>query len=524
MFPSGALTHRAWYIRNLAARHRGPVILGVMATETRQAITVRNPATGEVIGEVPIMLAEDVRRVVDRAREAQIAWGALAVVERCRRLKAFRKALVASAEALADLIVRENGKPRPEALVTEILSAVDLMHYFGRKAPEILRPKSIHLHLARHRRSYLHFRPKGVVGIISPWNFPFSIPIGEAAMAFMAGNAVVLKPSEITPLIALEAKAIWDRCGMSPDLFQVVTGGPDVGKALIDSGIDHLSFTGSVASGRKVAAACGERLIPVTLELGGKAPAIICADADIERAARALVWGGFANSGQACASVERVYAVRAIHDPLVKRVIELTRELRQGDPGKSEVDVGSMTFSPQLEVAKRQIEDAVGKGAIVATGGAAAEGLGIFFPPTVLTGCTPEMAVMREETFGPLLPIMAVDSEQEALRLANQSHLGLNAYVFTRDGGKALRLAEQIEAGTVMVNDVMATHGFPETPWGGLKASGLGRVHSEIGLMDLVQIRHVNYPRIPIPREVWWFPYRESYFRMGIALLKRLFG
>lgn len=497
-----------------------------MAIETqRPVITVRNPATGEVVGKAPITSPEDVRQAVERARAAQGGWGELPVGERCRRLQRFRKALAARADDLARHMVRENGKPRQEALVHEILNLLDMIWYFGRRAPQVLRPRAVTLHLLKHRRSYLHYRPKGVVGIISPFNFPLLLPFGDAAMALMAGNAAVVKPSELTPLIALKAKEIWDECGLPPDLLQVVPGGPETGKALIEGGIDHLIFTGSVAVGRKVAAACAQRLISYSLELGGKNAAIVCADADVERTARALVWGGFANSGQVCASVERVYAVGPIYEPLVARVVELTRELRQGDPGSAEVDVGAMTLPRQVEIVSDLVQDAVASGARVEVGGGRLpDEKGLFYPPTVVTGVRQDMRLMREESFGPVLPIMRVESEAEALRLANDSRLGLGGYVFSRDIPKALRLAEHLNAGSVMVNDVLSHAGMAEVPWGGVKESGVGRVRSDIGLLDLVHVHHVNYPRIPVPREIWWYPYRESLYQLVLSAIRRFFG
>ncbi len=486
-------------------------------------LQVRNPATGKVLAAVTIAGPQQVQEAVERARAAQVAWGQVKPGDRAKVVTAFRKVLVRHAAELADRISEETGKPRHEALMMEVLPLVDLIAYFCRRAPRLLRPRRIGLHLLPHRRSYLHFPPKGVVGVLSPWNFPLAIPLGEVAMALLAGNAVVLKPSDVTPLIAIEAKRLWDACGAAPDLFQVVAGGAQTGRALVEAGVDHVSFTGSVAAGRAVAAACGQRLVTCTLELGGKAPAIVCADADVERTARALVWGGFANSGQVCASVERVYVVGPLYDALLARITALVRELRIGDPSQ-EVDVGSMTFPRQLDVVKEQVADAVTRGARVESGGEAPAGPGLVFPPTVLSGVTQDMRVMREETFGPVLPLMRVESEEEAIRLANDSHLGLNAYVFSRDTRKARRMAERVEAGTVMIDDVLATHGAPETPWGGVKQSGIGRVHGELGLMDLVQVRHVNYPVFKVPTELWWFPYRQKRFEMTIRLIRRVFG
>lgn len=486
-----------------------------------------NPATGVPLGDVPDQGADEVRATVARARAAQVEWGATPIRERCRRVARYAEVLMARAEEVIELITKENGKTRIEALSTEILVVADLVRYFTRRAPKLLAPEPVPLHLLRHRASYLHYVPRGVVGVIAPWNFPFSIPVGEVMMALIAGNAAVLKPSEVTPLIGLKARELYLDAGLPEDLFGVVTGRGGTGAALIDAGIDYCVFTGSVATGRKVAAACGERLIPCTLELGGKAPAIVCADADLDRAAAAIVWGGFANSGQVCASVERVYAHADVHDALVDKVVALAGSLRQGDasgavPG--EIDVGAMAWDRQVEIVDKLVASAVAAGATVECGGARRAGPGLFFAPTVLTGVTQDMDVVRKEIFGPVLPILKVGSEDEAVRLANDSQLGLLAYVFSKDVGKARRLAERIEAGTVMINDVLNTYGCPETPWGGVKASGIGRTHGAIGLRELCELRHVNYDRVSLPRELWWYPYRERTYAWLLKGSKLLFG
>ncbi|MBM3267873.1 MAG: aldehyde dehydrogenase family protein [Candidatus Sericytochromatia bacterium] len=496
-----------------------------MVTDAQsRVITVRSPATGESLGEVAITSAAGVKAAVDRARAAQAAWGDLPVRERCRRIKAFRKAVLREAENLTAHLARENGKPRLEALLHDILPLTLTLGYFGRRAPQILRPRRIDSFILKNRASYLHYRPRGVIGIIAPWNFPLFLSLADAVMALIAGNAVVVKPSEVTPLITLRAKELWDGAGLPPDLLQVVPGGAETGKALIEAGPDHIVFTGSVASGRKVAVACAERSISCSLELGGKAAAIVRHDADLEQTARALVWGAFANSGQCCASVERVYAARSLYTPLVRRITELTRSLRQGDPSAGPCDVGSLTFPRQLDVAREQVADAIAGGATLETGGERIGEKGMYFAPTVLSGVRQEMRVMREETFGPILPIMPVDSDAEALKLANDSHLGLGGYVFGRDIPEALRVAEHIDAGSVMINDVIFHAGLPEMPWGGVKQSGIGRVHSETGLLEMVNVHHVNYPRFGLPITPWWYPYQEVVYQAFLKGLRLLFG
>jgi acyl-CoA reductase-like NAD-dependent aldehyde dehydrogenase len=479
------------------------------------------PASGESLGEVPICSAEQVRTAVERARVAQVNWAELPIEARAERVLVLRDLIVDRAEELVALLSKECGKPRFEALTHEVMVVADLATYYAKRAPKILAPREIELHLFRHRRSYVHYAPRGVVGIISPWNFPFVIPVGDAITALIAGNGVVLKPSEVTPLIALKFKEVFDQSGMPRDLFQVVTGDASTGAPLIDARPDKVVFTGAVSTGKRVAAACGERLIPCTMELGGKAAAIVCDDADIERAARAIVFAGFANSGQICISVERVYAHEDVHDQLVERVVKLTDELRQGDPATQEVDVGAMIFPRQIDIVETLLKDAIERGAILRTGGKRRAGKGQFYLPTVLTGCHHGMRVMKDEIFGPIVPIMKVSSDDEAVALANDSHLGLMGYVFARDRVRGRRIAERVHAGTVMVNDVLNAYAAPETPFGGVKESGFGRVHGEEGLRDMCEVRHVNYNRTPtLRREPVWFPYKQRAYGTMVRLMR----
>ncbi|RYE87690.1 MAG: aldehyde dehydrogenase family protein [Myxococcales bacterium] len=465
-----------------------------------------------------------VRAAVAAARRAQESWALLPVEERCKRLYKLRDALVERAEELVDVLAREAGKPRLEALLHEVTVLVDLTTWYADNAPGILAPEAVPMHLLRHRRAVVHHRPRGVVGIISPWNFPLVIPFGDVVAALVTGSAAVVKPSEVTPLIALKFKEIWDATGIGPDLVQVVCGAGETGAALIDAGIAKLVFTGGVASGRRVAAACGERLIPCVMELGGKAPLVACADADLERTARAIVYGGFANSGQVCISVERVYAHEAIHDRLLDRVVELTRSLRQGDSGQSEVDVGPMIFGRQIEVAEKHVADALAKGAELRIGGQRVAGPGQYFQPTVLARCDHSMTVMTQEIFGPLVPFMKVADEAEAVRLANDSHLGLNAYVFTSDRERGERLAERIEAGSVLVNDVFTNYSS-EVPFGGVKQSGFGRVHGAEALRAMAETRVVTVDRLPSPeRDPTWYPYTGRAYRWFSKGLRALYG
>ncbi|AKT41718.1 aldehyde dehydrogenase family protein [Chondromyces crocatus] len=481
------------------------------------------PATGELLGEAPNMGPDEVRAVVERARRAQEAWGALSIEERGERMLRFRDALVDRADEVIDLLSRECGKPRHEALLHELMVVADVITFFAKVAPQALAPREISLHLLKHRRSFLHYSPRGVVGVISPWNYPLQLPLRDVVLALVAGNAAVLKPSEVTPLIALKAKEIWDAAGLPEDVFQVVTGYGPTGAALIDAGIQLCVFTGGVATGKRVAAACGERLIPCVMELGGKAPLIALDDADIERTAQAIVFGGFTNAGQVCISVERVYAHQKVHDRVLDRAVEITRSLRQGDPASDFVDVGAIIFPHQIDVAERHIKDAIEKGAQLKVGGKRREGTGQFFEPTILSGCNHDMTVMTQEIFGPVIPFMEVASEEEALRLANDSHLGLNAYVFTADRDRGHRLAERVQAGSVLVNDVITNGGTPDAPFGGIKQSGFGRVLGEDSLRDMCDVRHISTDRVRMTgKDPLWYPYSETsygWFKKGLRAL-----
>jgi acyl-CoA reductase-like NAD-dependent aldehyde dehydrogenase len=495
------------------------------ATSGVNSVRTYAPATGALLAELPVTSDEQVRQIVGRARKAQRAWAVLPVEERAQRLLRLRDALADRADELVETLARECGKPRHEALVQELMPLLDLVAWFSSHAPDTLAPQHLTLHLMKHRTSEVHFVPRGVVGVVAPWNFPLIIPMGSVVEALLAGNACVLKPSEVTPLIALKAKEIYDSTGLPEDLFGVVIGHGSTGQALIESGIDYCVFTGAVETGRKVAAACGARLVPCTMELGGKAPLIACEDCDLERTARAIVFGGFANSGQVCISVERVYAHDSVYDPLVERVRILVGDLRQGDPSRDYVDIGAITLAKQMEVARQHIEDAVRKGARLVCGGHKLPDRGQFFEPTVLADCNHTMSVMRDEIFGPIVPMMRVLSDDEAISLSNDSHLGLNAYVFSKSRDRARRVSERVEAGSVVVNDVLTNYATIEAPFGGIKQSGFGRVHGAESLRDMCHRKHLSYDRLPAPsRDPFWFPYTARSFRWLQRGVRLVFG
>ncbi len=477
--------------------------------ETREIVS-RNPATGEELGRTLIAGASLVAEAVARARAAQGAWAALSFRERARVVMRARSVILDEMEEIARLISMECGKPIAEAISMEIAPTLDLMQYFARHTGHLLRPQKIDIgqYGLLGRSSSIVYRPHGVVGIISPWNFPLATPLAEVVMALMAGNAVVLKPSELTTLVGAKIGEVFERAGLPISVLEVVAGDGTTGAALCEADVDKIMFTGSVATGKRVAEAAARRLIPVVLELGGKDPMVVLEDADVEVAASAAVWGAFCNSGQACASVERCYVHESIAPQFIERVVEETRALKQGAGTLDDTDIGPMSSERQLKIVAEHVEDALAHGAHALTGGRRSpELVGPFYEPTVLSDVTQEMTVMREETFGPVLPVMTFKTDEEAVRLANDSEFGLTASVWTKDVARGARLAARIEAGTVMVNEVLYTHGVAQTPWGGMKQSGLGRTHGRLGLLEMVVPQHIHVNRISRFRDLWWFKY-----------------
>jgi succinate-semialdehyde dehydrogenase/glutarate-semialdehyde dehydrogenase len=475
-----------------------------------------NPATGRAFARVSLLSAAQAEGAVASARAAFPAWSALSFEERGKRLMALRATLVAQADDVAALVAREQGKPAAEAHMAEIFPALEAIKHLARRAEDMLReePAPPEVLLLAHKDSRLVYTPFGVVLAITPWNYPFSIALMSVATALAAGNTVVLKPAPATTLIGLRIGELFSQAGFPPGVVNVVSVDDAVAAALVeDPRVGKIVFTGSVATGRKVMIGAARNLTPVVLELGGKDAAVVCRDADLDRASRGIVWGAFVNAGQTCASVERVYVERPVAEEFLRRVVEQTRGLRQGDPAQGEVDVGPMTMERQRRIVEDHVADAVQRGARVLTGGQTPAGPGWFYPPTVLTGVDHTMRIMREETFGPVLPVMVVDSVDEAIRLANDSDYGLTASGWTRDTDTARRLQQELVAGAVTINDCVYSFGEPSAPWGGFKHSGIGRTHGVAGLKEMVQVKYVSRDTVKSPA-LWWYPYDRD---MGVV-------
>ncbi|MEA2160519.1 MAG: hypothetical protein QOD66_2899 [Solirubrobacteraceae bacterium] len=478
-----------------------------------------NPATGARVGAVPITSPDDVAAVVDEVAKVQRFWAQLTLADRARYLERAGQVLIDESDEIRDLIVREQGKPRNEAFSMEILPTIDALRWIGHAGIEILSDEKIPMSqvFLKTKSSAFTYEPLGVIGVISPWNYPWSIPFGEVALALMAGNGVVLKPASLTPLLGERIARVFERAGVPEGLVRVIHG-PGTGPALIDSRVAKIFFTGSVETGRGVGEQCAKRLKGSILELGGKDPMIVLPDCNLEHAIAGALWGGFANAGQTCSGIERVYVMREVAEHFISGVVAGAQKLRVGDPIEWDTEIGPMVTREQYEIVRELVDDAVAAGATLCCGGPAESpaglGDGAFYAPTVLTGVTHDMRIMREEIFGPVLPIVVVDSEDEAVALANDSDFGLGASVWTSDRSKGERIAREIESGMVWINDHMFSHGACQCSWGGVKESGLGRTHSKFGLYECVNVKLRVWEPSTV-RNAWWHPYDET---LGQAL------
>jgi succinate-semialdehyde dehydrogenase/glutarate-semialdehyde dehydrogenase len=474
----------------------------------KRRLRLLDPAKGEPIGEFEVQNAHDVALALEEARKAQSDWAARSIEERARYLTRAVQKLIDRQDEFIDVLLRESGKPRSEVLMMEIYSACDVLTYYAKHAVEVLRSEKRPLHgfMRFVKKLRIEYRPLGVIGVISPWNGPFILSLSPTIQALLAGNAVLLKPSEVTPFSGKLVGDLLEAVGLPDGLVTVLMGDGETGAALVEAGVDKISFTGSVATGRSVAEACARQFIPCTLELGGKDPMIVCADANLDNAAGGAIAGAFLNSGHVCCGTERVYVLDEVADEFTQKVVERVARLRQGSRG--EFDIGAIFWDRQLEIIEAHVADAIDKGAKLLAGGRRNPSLdGLFFEPTVLSDVNHDMLIMQEETFGPILPIMRVSDLDEAVRMANRTDYGLGANIWTRDNRSGVELARRIDSGSVCINDMSMTYGVLEAPFGGLKNSGVGQIHGADALRGFAQPRPIVIDRFGGKITAGLYPY-----------------
>lgn len=476
----------------------------------RRRYGLKSPHTFEPVGNITCANAADVEAAIARARSAQRAWGAKSPSERAAIIDRAIEVMKRRQEEVIATIRAETGKTRPETLAIEIIASYDFINHWSAKAPKSLADerRPIRGLMRPLKKLLIAYKPLGVVAVITPWNGPFALSMNGTVQALLAGNAVLLKPSEVTPHSGAWAAKILHEAGVPEDVLQVLYGDGETGAALVSGDIDKVAFTGSVRTGKRIAAKCAERLIPCTLELGGKDAMIVCADANLERAANAAVFLSMFNSGHVCMGTERIYVVEEIADEFIRLVEEKTRAVRYGKG--EDVDVGAIFWDRQLPIIEEHLKDAIDKGAKLLVGGGIHRDNGLYVEPTLLVDVSEEMLIMREETFGPIVSIQRVRSESDAIAKANDSRFGLSAAVFTSDEEKAIRIAKQLDAGSVCHNDGEVIYGVAEAPFGGVKESGLGRVNGSDALRGFCHAQPILLDRFNLDRESVWYPFGEE--------------
>jgi acyl-CoA reductase-like NAD-dependent aldehyde dehydrogenase len=495
------------------------------STATDHELVVENPATGEVVATLEAATPEQVAEMAARARRAQPAWQAEGFAARGRILSRFQKWMCDHAERIIDTEMSESGKTREDVTI-ELSLVIAASGFWAKNGPKYLKDEKVKTSspFLLGRKTLVRYEPVGVAAIIGPWNYPLANNIGDVFPALVAGNTVLLKPSSVTPLSSLLMGEGLRECGIPDDVFGVVVGRGAIGETMIDHA-DFVMFTGSTETGKTVMARAANTVTPVSLELGGKDPMIVCADADIERAANAAVFWSMQNAGQTCISVERLYVEEPIHDRFVEMVAERARRLRQGVPGGyGSIEVGSFINPPQIDIVEAHVKDAVAKGAKVLSGGNRVQGEGTFYEPTVLANVDHSMECMTEETFGPTLPIMKVKDTDEAIRLANDSPYGLQASVFTKDMAKGEAIARRLQAGAVVVNDCVANYMALEAPMGGWKSSGMGVRHGPEGIRKYTHRQTILLSPFVMKKDLYMFPYGKRRSAFLLKLTKFLYG
>ena len=489
-----------------------------------------NPATGEKIGQVPLTTTEELKQIFSKARQAQKEWAARPVSERARYIFKVRDYLVENADEIATIISLDNGKVKLDAMVGEVFAAALAANYYAKHASRFLKDKRLQAGslLLIYKRSKVVQVPYGVVGIISPWNYPFGIPFHEIAFGLLAGNAIVIKTATETLAVGRKLADIFQQSGLPEGIFNFVNiPGREVGPAFFENKVDKLFFTGSEAVGKILSHQAADTLTPLSLELGGNDPMLVCPDADISRAVGGAVWTGFTNSGQNCGATERIYVHEQVYDKFCELMEKKVTDFKIGLGTDLANDMGVMTTTNQVKIVQEHLEDALDMGAkILVQTDPVNTSLKNVLPAVVLTDVNHKMRVMREETFGPVLAIMKVANMEEAVQLANDSDLGLTGSVWSKDRKYAESLACRLEVGAVLINDHLMSHGMAETPWGGFKNSGNGgRTHGRWGFKEMTQPQVIVQDYFPFARQsMWWHPYNKNIYNAFVHLPKLLFG
>jgi len=496
----------------------------------RKQLTLKSPVDLSHIGTYDCTTSDEISVVMTQAKIAQAKWKKTSLKERVELMHRVADVVIQQQDRIMDVVMRETGKPIQEAMAMEVFSSVDSLVFYAKRAEKWLSDKKIKMHgpMRFLKKTIITYKPRGVVAVITPWNGPFILSINPVIQSILCGNSVIVKPSEVTPMSGAMVQEIFALADAPMHLVQTLIGDGETGAELINQGPDKVSFTGSVATGKKIASKCGEMLIPFSLELGGKDAMIVCSDADVKDAASGAVVGSLMNAGQYCCGTERIYVMSDIYDEFVQEVVAITNSLVQSNDCKG--DVGPTFWDKQIEIIEDHVNDAIAKGATVLAGGKRNPAFeGLYFEPTVLTEVTHEMKIMKDETFGPVICIMKVKSEDEALSLANQSHFGLNGNVWTKDLVKGQRIASSIETGACSVNDMAMSYGVNEVPFGGVKNSGVGVVNGKEGLLGYAHAM----PIIIGKKSASAYPYTDKSFKQlqgalkifwGNRLVRKLFG
>ncbi|MBN1533373.1 MAG: aldehyde dehydrogenase family protein [Spirochaetes bacterium] len=497
--------------------------------QIRDYIECWDPSLGKKIGRFPVTTVEELKKSVENAKKSQPLWGALPVKRRVKYIMRIRDYIYGHIDDIAEAISKDNGKTRVDAMITELVSSMMAITYYCKKAPRFLKDQKLPVGniMFMNKKSRIARIPFGVIGIISPWNVPFAIPFSEIIMALLAGNSVVLKTATETQLVGHELKKAIEAAELPEHIFTYVNmPGNIAGDAFLESGIDKLFFTGSVNIGKYLMKKASETLTPVSLELGGNDPMIVCDDADLKRAATGAVWAGFQNTGQSCGGVERIYVQNRVYDTFLGYLKHEVESLRIGLSDNYNTDIGAMTTTRQINTVIEHIEDALAQGAkIYAQSDPPSHLKGQFQSCMVLVNVTHEMKLMRDETFGPVVGVMPFESIDDAIRLANGSYLGLTASIWTKNRKKAMRIAKRIQAGAITINDHLMSHGLPETPWGGFKQSGIGRTHGRLGFDEMTEPQVIINDTMSFTKKnLWWHPFDIDVYRGGKGIVSLLYG